>query len=134
MGLPIQSSCNTEDPEEHALWALVALPGVGETAPMAVPEHITRKWSKRLWDCGFRFHPELQTIKYVPPGANTDWVSGVGGRWTDIHEELPAEVTAPDTSHLSLGEKQVLLQRLSAELAERAPENKNTATVENGDT
>ena len=74
MGIPIQSSCDMTNPEEQALWALVALPGPGATAPLVLPVDVMRQWSQRLYDCGFRHHPEEQTVKYVPPGPDTDWV------------------------------------------------------------
>lgn len=52
--IPInQDQCDPNDPDTHALWALRALP-----AP------IRPKVSRDLWDAGFRWHEELQTVRY----------------------------------------------------------------------
>jgi len=54
MSIPInQDQCDPNDPDTHALWALRALP-----AP------IRPKVSRDLWDAGFRWNEELQTIRY----------------------------------------------------------------------
>ena len=116
MSIPIQSECNPNLPDEHVLWALVGLAGPSANAPLVVPVSILRKWSQHLYRCGLRHDPELQEIKYVPPQGPQDWIMSAGGSWVDVSEELPAEVTAPDTSHLSAAEKRILLDRLSAEL------------------
>ncbi len=130
MGIPIQSSCDMTNPEEQALWALVALPGPGATAPLVLPVDVMRQWSQRLYDCGFRHHPEEQTVKYVPPGPDTDWVMGAAGRWVPIDEPLDAGQTAPDISHLTMAEKQVLLRRLETEIHPETPEGtEDTARV-----
>ncbi|QGU03094.1 hypothetical protein CKALI_11250 [Corynebacterium kalinowskii] len=129
MPIPLQHHCNSSDPEEAALWALVALPGVGDTAPLALPVEVMRKWAKRLWDCGFRHVPELQTIKYVPPGADADWLTGAGGRWAPIDEAVEPRGLAPDTSQLSMVERQALYAQLRAEFEVPTPDSKH-ATVE----
>lgn len=116
--LPLQSSCDPTDPSEHFLWALVGLAGP-RNAPLILPPDIMRQWSKHLWECGFRHNPELQEIKFIPPvGVNVNWVQGVTGDWVDINTPLTPEQSAPDISHLSEGEKQVLLRRLQAEMGE----------------
>ena len=52
--IPInQDQCDPNNPDTHALWALRALP-----AP------IRPKVSRDLWDAGFRWNAELQTIRY----------------------------------------------------------------------
>lgn len=115
--IPLQPDCDMTMPEEHFLWALVALPGVESQAPMIVPPPLLRAWSAHLYRCGFRFDQRLQKIKYVPPAGQTHWMAGSGGRWVGIDEELPPEATAPSIEDLSLAEKQVLLDRLTAELS-----------------
>ncbi|MBV7294935.1 DUF2744 domain-containing protein [Corynebacterium sp. TAE3-ERU12] len=77
--VPDQDKCDPESPDEHLLWALMGLPGPGATAVMLVPEPALRQWSKHLWECGFRHHPELQTRRYEPP---SDPLSG-GGEWVN---------------------------------------------------
>ena len=115
MSIPLQHDLNMNDPEEMFLWMFNALPGMEEQAPMLVPPQIARKWSQRLYDAGARFHAEEQGIKYVPPAGQAHWLSGTGGRWVPIDEELGAEDTTPDISHLSLAEKRELVKRLEAE-------------------
>lgn len=86
MGLPTQQSCDPEVPEEHCLWPLVNIGGlIG--APLLVPEPIMREWSKHLYSCGFRHHPELQEIWYqAPEGAGSVW-EGAGGTWSTTRPE-----------------------------------------------
>lgn len=112
MSIPLQSACNPDDPEEHFLWATVGLAGPTSHAPLILPVAVGRKWSNHLHDCGFRHHPELQKIKYLPPPAGTNWVVGSAGRWVDINTPLTAEQTAPDISHLSDAEQLALLAQL----------------------
>lgn len=131
--IPLQADCDMTNPEEHLLWALVALPGVESQAPMIVPPPLLRAWSAHLYRCGFRFDQRLQEIKYVPPAGQTHWMAGSGGRWVGIDEPLPAEDTAPSIDHLSLAEKQVLLDRLTVELAEPATPVTDHAEVHDGD-
>lgn len=115
-GIPLQATCNPDNPEEHLLWALVGMAGPTSQAPLILPVDIMRQWSKHLYAAGFRHHPEHQTIKYVPPITGNNWVIGAAGDWVDINQPLPPETTAPDTSHLTPDEKQVLLDRLTKEM------------------
>lgn len=115
MSIPMQHTCNMNDPEEMFLWMLIGMPGMEEQSPMLMPPPILRKISKRLYDAGARWHPEGQAIKYVPPTGQGHWLAGSGGRWVSIDEELTPEETAPDISHLSLGEKRELVKKLQAE-------------------
>lgn len=135
--IPLQQECNPNDPEEHALWALMGLPGLEEQAPMIMPPAVLRKWSKRLYDIGFRHHPEHQTIKYVPPHGAEHWLSGSGGVWVPIDADLPPEVTTPDISHLSMGEKRELVKRLQDEgyipTPQQGPEQDTAEVSTHGD-
>lgn len=111
-GIPLQQDCDPEDPYEFALWALICLPGLEDQAAMIVPPQTLRTWSRRLREAGFRHHPELQEIKYVPPQGGEHWLDSAAGHWVPIDQPLPPETTAPDTSHLSEGELRVLGARL----------------------
>lgn len=113
--IPLQQDCNLEDPEEAFLWMFSGLPGLEAQAPMLVPPQVARRWSKRMWDAGARPHPELQTIKYVPPSSQQHWLAGAGGKWVPVDQPLPPAVTAPSTDHLSVEEKEILAQRFAAE-------------------
>ena len=115
IGLPLQSECDPEDPGSFAMWALVGLPGPDGTAPLIGAPQMLAAWSERLWRCGFRHHPDLQEIKFVPPAVGHNWLSGqAAGRWAPVDEVLPAEVTAPDVEGLTLEEQRVLFERLQA--------------------
>ncbi|MEY8577205.1 DUF2744 domain-containing protein [Corynebacteriaceae bacterium 6-324] len=132
-GIPLQQDCDVLSPQEHALWALIGLPGPGKNAPMVLPPSVLRQWSEHLWECGFRHQPDLQEIKYVPPASQQSWMAGAAGRWVNKDMVLPAKVTAPDISGLSQDEKRVLLERLAAEVNQAPPEEPtDTAEVSDG--
>lgn len=87
--LPRVETADFDDPESHAVWAFCGLPHL-KGAPMGFPIFLARKLSKRLWDCGFRYHPELRTIKYRAPHTGL----GVGmltsaGEWVPIDSPDP---------------------------------------------
>jgi hypothetical protein len=85
---PIQSECDPNSPEQHAAWCWAAgIPDPSPSRPMPIPlisPQLTAGVSKMLWDFGFRFHPELQTV----------WVDGVAGLGmvAGLTENRPAEV------------------------------------------
>lgn len=86
MSLPLQATTNPDDPEEHLLWALVNL-GANAGAPLIVPEVVLRSWSKHLYRCGFRHHPELQEIEYVPPAPDASVLEAGAGQWVEKRGE-----------------------------------------------
>lgn len=114
-GIPLQHECDLEDPEEMFLWMFTALPGMEEQAPMLVPPAWARKWSKRLYDAGARFHPNEQTIKYIPPAQSGSFLNAGSGRWVKMGEEPTAEETAPSISGLSIAEKREVVKQLQEE-------------------
>lgn len=133
MNVPLQSSCRADVPSEHALWALPGIAGPTARAPLVLPRAVMEAWSEHLWECGFRHHPELQKIKYLPPGPNTNWLQGAAGQWVPIDQPLTAEQSAPDTDHLTADEKRVLIDRLTTELApDTAPAPEDTAETHHG--
>lgn len=95
--LPLQPLCDPDNPEEFAIWAFVEL-SWNQSTPYILPPMVFSKMSQRLWDAGFRHHPELQTIKYVPPTeAPTSYYDGlIGGKWKGIDEE--GETVQPTAS------------------------------------
>lgn len=115
-GIPLQPTCDPDNPEEHVLWALVGMAGPTSQAPLILPLEIMRQWSKHLYDAGFRHHPDEQQIKYIPPVHGDNWIAGAAGEWVSMDTPLPPEVTAPDVSHLSNEEKRILLERLNQDL------------------
>lgn len=82
--MPSQASCDPDVPDEFAVWALVGLPGMNG-APLPFPVGYLRKVSQRLWDAGFRHHPELQTIRYKRPVMDEHWLTSPG---TWIHSSV----------------------------------------------
>lgn len=83
--IPLQDQMNLDDPEEYFLWALVNMDGMSG-APLILPEPVLRVWSKHLYDCGFRHHPELQQITYRPPVSGTSILEAGGGEWVPCEE------------------------------------------------
>jgi hypothetical protein len=76
---PTRDNCDPNDPEEFALWAFAALPGV-RGAPLLMPPDYYRMVSKRLWDLGFR-QVEPPTLEWVAPSATeAHWMTSPG-RW-----------------------------------------------------
>lgn len=114
--IPLQQDADPDDPRTALAWIAVGLPHANRTAPLIVDPGTLADWSEHWYRMGVRHHPELQEIKYFPPPASHNWAMGSAGQWGPVEEEFPPEVSAPDVSHLSLPEKQVLLQRLQEEL------------------
>lgn len=114
--LPLQQDADETDPRSALAWIGVGLPSANKTAPLIVAPDTLGDWSEHWWAMGVRHHPELQKIHYVPPPADHNWIMGSAGHWGPINEPMPPEVTAPDTSHLTLQEKAILLKRLQDEI------------------
>ena len=80
-GVPLQQECNPDDPEEHLLWSYTKLPlKLVDGAYLVTMPEVLRKWSKQQYDAGFRHHPELQTIEFVPPPGGIT-MYGPPGEW-----------------------------------------------------
>lgn len=118
MALPSQEECNQNDPEDAFVWAFVGLPGP-RNGPMLVPQQVLGKWSKHLWDLGFRHHPQEQMLEYHPavPGSE-HWISQAGN-WVPVGTPRPPEVTVGSVADLSIDERRELVRQLqeSGELA-----------------
>lgn len=94
---PTVDNCDPNNPYEFAIWALVGLPNQNG-APLPLPVKILRFISRRLWDAGFRYHPELRTIKYRKPRVGEpNWLTNPG-TWVPIDDPDPAE---PDTADVA---------------------------------
>ena len=114
-GIPLQHECDLDDPEEMFLWMFTALPGIEEQAPMLVPPVWARKWSKRLYDAGARFHPNEQKIKYIPPAQSGSFLNAGSGRWVSMNEVPTTEETTPSIAGLSIAEKREVVKQLQEE-------------------
>lgn len=120
MALPVQEHCNPEDPFEHLLWTYLGLSQVG--APMLIPEEALRRLSALQYHAGVRHHPELQTVRYLPPAGTThlSWLSAAAaGEWAPMDDprftahETPE--TGVDTSQWSAAQKIAIAQQLREE-------------------
>lgn len=79
---PTRENCDPDNPEEFALWAFAAPPGVRGGA-FIMPIETFRDWSKRLWDLGFR-QVEEPTLELIPPGPNEpNWATSAG-HWVPV--------------------------------------------------
>lgn len=107
MGVPIdQSKADMGDPEQHVAWALSSFPVMGDGTPMVLPVLSLPFVSRHLWDCGFRHHPELQTIRQVvDTGAS---LASAGVRWVPVDDEGLVPAPEIDLSNLSDAEAQAV--------------------------
>ncbi|MEU2033588.1 phage gene 29 protein family protein [Nocardia amamiensis] len=111
MPIPLHEDCDPNDPHEAFTWALVGLPGP-RNSPLLVHPDVLRKWSKHLWDLGFRHYPEEQTKEYHPPARGvTHWLNGAG-RWAEKGTPPPPEASAPDVAQLTPDERANLVEQL----------------------
>ena len=92
---PTQETADPDDPAGFA-WVFAGLPHM-QGAPLGMPIWYLRELSKRLWDAGFRHHPDLQKIKYRRPhaGMGVEMLSAAG-EWVPIDEPDPTEQDAAD--------------------------------------
>lgn len=89
--LPQHATTDFDDPDDFAVWAFAGLPHM-KGAPLGLPVWLLRKISRRLWDCGFRHHEELRTIKYRPPHAGMGIAMfSAAGEWVPIGDPDPVE-------------------------------------------
>lgn len=114
MPLPLQQNMNMEEPGEMFKWMLVSIPGV-DGAPVIMHPDVLEKISRHLWQCGARFVPEEQQIKYLPPTVDTHWMAAGAGKWVDVRADVPAEVSAPTVNELSHAEKLAIVKQLADE-------------------
>lgn len=118
MPLPMQHECNQDDPEEAFVWAFVGMPGP-HNGPLLVPPQVLGKWSKHLWELGFRHFPEYQLLEYHPAARGGEHWLGQAGNWVAAGTPMPPELTVPSVTDLTPAERQVLVRQLqdSGELA-----------------
>ncbi|QDH92818.1 minor tail protein [Gordonia phage Bakery] len=97
---PTVDNCDPDDPDQFAVWALVGLPGQNG-APLPLPVTILRLVSRRLWNLGFRYHPELRTLKYRKPQTdNPNWLISPG-EWVSMDApDDPADELSPEAREL----------------------------------
>lgn len=99
MTIPIdQRKADMSDPEQHLGWALSQFPIREDGTPMILPVFCLPHVSRHLWDCGFRHHPELQTIRQE---ASEDVaLAQAGVRWVPA-DGAPDPLPTVDLANLS---------------------------------
>lgn len=128
--VPLTSDADPNNPRTALAHTMVGLPFQGKSMPIAVQPSQLYEWSEYMWERGARWHPELQKVKLASSVKDLDnWLLGSIAEWVPIDQELPAEVTAPDISHLTAEEKRVLLERLEEEFKTETVEHNYAEVV-----
>lgn len=102
-----------DDPEEHFLWALTCVPGIGKS-PMIIPAQLAKTISAHLYEAGFRHQPELQKKKALR-AYRGDQNSLNPRHWVPIDTEEPEPVSIPDINQLTVHERDALLEQYRAQ-------------------
>ncbi|AYR02504.1 minor tail protein [Gordonia phage Ailee] len=115
---PTFDNCDPDDPDNFAVPALVGLPGM-TGAPLPMMVKMLRKVSRRLWDCGFRYHPELRTIRYKKPlVGEPNWLQNPG-TWVPI--DAPDDDAERKAKQLTPEQKAAIRKRFNLDDDEPKP-------------
>lgn len=130
-GVPLQHECDPNNPEEHLLWSYTKLPmKVAPGVYLVTQVPALRKWSQQQWDAGFRHHPELQTIEFVPPPGGVT-MYGVPGEWLKTDEAAKRRVENAEAAQKEFDDlkDQVLaaMPEYAARINSMTPEEKAAA-------
>lgn len=111
-----------DDPEEHFLFALSNIPGMG-ASPMIIPLQLGKVISAHLYKVGYRHHPELQEVKLLRPYRGDQTTLNPSAQWVPIDAEEPEPVVVPDITTLTVHEREAILAQYRAQglLPESAP-------------
>lgn len=129
--IPSQHEVDLTNPEEHLIWALRSLPMIGDSGMMTASP-ILRKWSKHLWDCGFRHRDYLvsladvdgkidvgqlpeQTVKFQEAFRGPHHSYNPAGRWVGPDAAPVKPYAIPDIREMTIQEKHVLAYQLAAD-------------------
>lgn len=131
MTVPLQHEVDTTNPEEAFVWALACLPGPKDGV-LPIPPQVLGKWSKHLWDLGFRHYPEDQKREYQPPARGGDHWLNATGKWVKKGTPMPARATAPDMSKSTPDERADVVRQLieSGELEKYLPKSAGPDTAQ----
>lgn len=114
MALKSQDLCDANDPEEHFLWALTSVPGVGNS-PLMIPIQMAKQISQHLYEAGFRHVPAKQEKKWLRPYRGDQSHLNPGGKWVPMDTEEPEPVRIPDINQLTVHEREALLAQYRAQ-------------------
>lgn len=118
-----------DDPEEHFLWALTSVPGMG-TSPMMIPLQMAKMISKHLYESGYRHHPDLQEKKMLRPFRGQQSNLNPAGKWVPMDTPEPEPIRIPDINKLTPHEREALLAQYRAQgLLDAEPVDPNLAYV-----
>ncbi|OHT67762.1 DUF2744 domain-containing protein [Mycobacteroides chelonae] len=138
--LPNQQTADMDNPEEHFVWALRALPHPAGSGQITHPGFL-RRWSKHLWECAFYHRDWLlkladengnihvsklpeQAQKYQEAFRGPRSVWNPAGRWVPFNEPDPAPVVIPDAREMTQEENMAMVKQLQANGYIPAPEAK----------
>lgn len=107
----LQEDCDVNKPEEAFAWALTALP-MPKGSPLMLHPSILKRWSKHLWELGFRQYPSEQQKVYHPPHRGQQHWLNSSGAWYPKDHPRPPRVTAPDMSRLTAEERVDVIRQL----------------------
>ena len=129
--IPTREMCNQDDPRTAFKWAFVAWP-LTETQPFTPPPDIAEEWSQRLWELGFRHHPDLQSKRIAAPHRGQQHPLNNSSVVVDVDAPDPEPVIIPDMTDLTAHEQAVVAEQLyqTGVLKRQAPP-RDTATVVN---
>lgn len=102
---------NEEYMERFAAWAFIGVPGIG-SAVMNMIGSIAKAWSKHLYKCGFRFHPELQDIKRQRPYRGQQHALNGLHAWVPVDTEEPDPIVIQDPVSMTVHEREAQVERL----------------------
>lgn len=134
---PDQSSADMGDPRQHFAWALASFPGPNrEMGEVPLHPMVRPALSQRLWDCGFRWHEELQTKWFVPgPHPEAGYLNTPALVDRPAYDEYLAAHADPDadTQKWQAAAETMLAQldpALAARISSMTPEEKAAALAE----
>lgn len=128
--IPSQEEANHGDPEEHVLWALRSLPAFAGSG-VITHSGFLRKWSKHLWEAGFRHVDYLarladkdgnihvsklpkQTIRFQEAFRGPHHTYNNAARWVSEGTPEPRYSVVPNINDLTIQEQHALLYQFQA--------------------
>lgn len=129
--LPSQHEADMNNPDEHIAWAMRSLPSFAGSG-CVTHSGFLRRWSKHLWDCGFRHTSWLakladengnihvsqlpkQTIKFQEAFRGPHHQYNNAARWVSEDTPDPQPVIIPNLREHTIQEKYALAYQLKEE-------------------
>jgi|CXWJ01.1.fsa_nt_gi hypothetical protein len=100
-----------ENPRLHLAWALVSIKTTDGGIMLNHPDDLER-WSEHLFKAGYRFHPECQEIKRLPPRRGDEHWLNPTYQWVPIDTPDPAPIRTPDVTQYTQYEQADLLEQM----------------------